>query len=205
MQSVDLSLRSHLIRAAILACGLSVAWALLVGIAAILAGRAAHSLALVGFGLDSAVDGTASAVLVWRFRVERREPERAHRVERTANRVVAVILLVVATYVAVEACRSLATRSEPTSTVIGISLAAASLIVLPGLAAVKLRLASQLQSRALRGDGMLSAAGAFLALVALLGLVLNNVLGWWWADSVAAMLVAAMLAVEGWRGVSRST
>jgi len=204
MQSVDQSLRSHLIRAAIRACALSVAWAFVVGIAAILIGTAARSLALVGFGLDSAVDGTASAVLIWRFRIEGREPERAHRVERTANRVVAVILLVVATYVAAEACRSLATRSAPTSTVIGISLAAAALIVLPGLAAVKLRLASRLQSRALRADGMLSLAGAFLALVSLFGLVLNDVLGWWWADSVAAILVAAVLAVEGWRGVSRS-
>src|SRR6266571_4269760 len=194
--------RLRLARFAVLACSASVLWALAVGIAVITAGAAAQSLALVAFGLDTLVDGFASAVLVWRFRLEGRSSERADRVENVALRIVGWALLVSAIYVAVQAISELATGSRPTRTTVGLALAGASVLVLPLLAFVKLRLARGLDSAALRGDSVLSAAGGALAGTALLGVALVDAFGFGWADPTAAMLIAAALAREGWRVVS---
>jgi divalent metal cation (Fe/Co/Zn/Cd) transporter len=117
-------------------------WALLVGISAVVSGAAAHSLSLVGFGLEAMIDGTASAVLAWHFRVEPRDSDRAHRVEHVAHRLIGITLAIVAAYTAAQATRSLVTQSEPSDTTSGAVLAAASLVVLPVLAVMKLRLAA---------------------------------------------------------------
>ncbi|MCU1455881.1 MAG: cation transporter [Acidimicrobiales bacterium] len=188
--------RPELIRAAIRVSLLSVAWALVVGVAAVASGLAAHALALVGFGLDAVVDGSASAVLVWRFRVEHREPERAERVEHLAHRAVAMTLIAIAGYLVIGAITSLVTRSVPRSTAIGTGLAVASVLVLPVLAAWKVRLAGQLESGALRTDGVLSAAGALLGSFALLATALHHLFGWWWSDAAAALLIAVALVRE---------
>ena len=193
--------RLGLTRSAMWACGATVVWALGVGIAAIGVGTADRSLALVGFGLNSLVDGSASAVLVWRFSLEGRSADRANRVEHVALRLVGAALLSAATYVAVQAVRDLTTPSGPTPTTLAILLAGVSVLVLPLLAFIKLRLARKLGSTALRGDGVLSAAGASLASAALLGLVLSNAFGWWWADSIAALIIGTVLAREGWRAL----
>ena len=189
--------RASLVRLAIMVCSLSVVWAVLAGVAAGAVGVAVGSLALVGFGLDSVIDGTASAVLVWRFRQEGLDPARVVRVERRAARLVGLALLLAAAYVTAAAISSLIAGSGPDPTTAGTVLAGASLIVLPFLAFGKIRLAQPLQSPALHGDGVLSAAGALLAAATLAGLVLNAALRWWWADAAAALVIAAVLLREG--------
>jgi divalent metal cation (Fe/Co/Zn/Cd) transporter len=204
-EATDASLRRRLTEAAVRVSKISVAWALIVGVAAVVSGAAAGSMALVGFGLDSVIDGSASVVLVWRFRAEHDNPDSSARVERVAGRLVAVALLVVAAYIGVEAVRSLATRTGPSTTPVGVTIAAASLLVLPVLAVRKRRLATQLRSPALGRDGVLSAAGAVLAFIALLAQVLNNAFGWWWSDAFGAGLITVFLGWEGLRGLLQST
>ena len=108
-------------------------------------------------------------------------------------------MLVIAVYVGVQSIRALVDGSHPKSSAFGLILATASLVVLPWLARLKLRVASRLASKALRGDGILTAASAALAAVALAALILNSAFGWWWADPSAALLIAAALAVEATR------
>jgi divalent metal cation (Fe/Co/Zn/Cd) transporter len=185
-------------------CVASVAWAAIVGLTAVVAGLAAGAIALVGFGADSITDGLASAVLVWRFGNERTGHRDVARIERQAARAVGAILLAIGLYVSVSAIVALASHSTPDQSTVGLALTAASVVVLPVLAQAKLRLAGALQSSALRGDGVLSLAGAALAGVTLASLALNSGLGWWWSDAVAGLLIAAFLLREGWRIVSRS-
>jgi divalent metal cation (Fe/Co/Zn/Cd) transporter len=190
--------RADDVTAAIRWCGLSVAWAVLVGAASVVAGALAASIALVGFGADSILDGTASAVLVWRFRAEIEHRPRVAAVERRAAQAIGVVLLAIATYLVIDAANSLAGHKGPDRSMIGLVLTSASMFVLPVLALAKLRLAGSLSSSALRGDGVLSAAGAALAAATLIALVLNSAVGWWWTDSVAALFIAAVLVREGW-------
>jgi divalent metal cation (Fe/Co/Zn/Cd) transporter len=189
--------RRELVRAAIRWCGVSVVWALLAGGLSLAVGVGSGSVALAGFGCDSIIDGTASAVLVWRFHQEDLDASRARQVERRAARVVAVTLLLVAAYLVAGAGVALVTGTGPSKTTLGAALSAASLVVLPVLAYKKLRLSRDLDSRALHSDGVLSAAGGLLAGTTLLGLFLSTGLGWWWSDSVAALTIAAVLVREG--------
>jgi divalent metal cation (Fe/Co/Zn/Cd) transporter len=176
---------------------LSVAWAVLVGAASVVAGLAAQSTALVGFGLGSLLDGMASVVLVIRFRHERLGERSPDELERRAGQAVGAALMVIAIYLTTRAVMALADESGPHSSPLGVVLTSASLLVLPVLAMAKLRLAGTLASRALRADGVLSAAGALLAAATLAGLALSSALDWWWADSVAALVIAAVLLREG--------
>jgi divalent metal cation (Fe/Co/Zn/Cd) transporter len=182
-------------------CGASVVWAAIVGATAVIAGLAAGAIALVGFGADSITDGLASAVLVWRFGRERARPVNIELIERRAAIAVGAILIAIGVYVSVSAVAALVNHSTPDGTTVGIALTAASILVLPVLARAKLRLAGALESSALRGDGILSLAGALLAAVTLASLALNAGLGWWWSDAAAALLIAAFLLREGWRMV----
>jgi divalent metal cation (Fe/Co/Zn/Cd) transporter len=191
--------RSSQLSRAVWWCELSVAWAAVAGAAALIAGLVAGSVALVGFGADSIVDGSASAVLVWRFIAERSGASHADVVERRAARLVGGILVLIGVYLAVAAILALANHSHPQRTVVGVTLTAASVLVLPVLARAKLRLAEQLGSSALHGDGVLSLAGAVLAAATLLSLLVDSAFSWWWADAVAALLIAGILVGEGWR------
>jgi divalent metal cation (Fe/Co/Zn/Cd) transporter len=183
-------------------CALSVAWAAAVGVASVVAGVAASSIALVGFGASSMLDGTASAVLVWRFRHERLGAADAGTVEWRAAVAVGVAMIGVALYVGGRAISALSDHAAPETSLLGIILSSASVLVLPVLARAKLRLAAALQSAALRGDGILSLAGSTLAAATLASLVLDAALGWWWADAVAALAISAMLTIEGARTVA---
>jgi divalent metal cation (Fe/Co/Zn/Cd) transporter len=185
---------TELVTAAIGVSAASLVWSSAIGIVSIAAGVSAHSVALVGFGLESLIDGTASAVLVWRFRVERSDAVRAERVEHVAERSVAITLLAVAVFLTAESVRALVTGSRPEATPLGVVLTVASVLVLPGLAVMKLRLARRLPSPALRGDGILTAAGTALAATVLLALGLDRAVGWWWCDSVSALVISLALA-----------
>jgi divalent metal cation (Fe/Co/Zn/Cd) transporter len=191
--------RADLLVAALRLSFFTIAWNGAVGAAAVGASVLDESLALASFGLSALLDMSASAVLVWRFRKEQRDPLAAERLERRAQSWIVLAMLAVALYVGVQAVRALVVGSHPETSALGVILAAVSLVVLPWLGWRKLGVASQLASRALRGDGILTAAAAVLAVATLTALLLNSTFAWWWADPVAALLIATALAVEGTR------
>ena len=179
-------------------CTATVAWNVSVGGAAIGTAIATGSLSLIGFGVNAVVDSSVSALLVWRFRAEEKGHEaRAVRAERIALRLAGVAFSVIALYVLVRALLSLAGGHRATSSLFGVAEAAASLVVLPYLAISKYRLSTQLGSRALRADSLLTVSGIALAALALVGLLAQRAFGWWWADPVAALAIAGFLAHQG--------
>jgi divalent metal cation (Fe/Co/Zn/Cd) transporter len=170
------------------------------GAIAVTAGVLAGSVALVGFGLDSAIEGFASAIIVWRFTGHRVFSEAA---ERRAQRLVAIQFLVLAPYVGVESLRAIVSGERPDASVVGIALAAASLAVMPYLGIAKARLADRLGSAATRGEGRQNLLCAYLAGALLLGLVGNMAFGAWWLDPAVGLLIAGVAVREGieaWRG-----
>jgi divalent metal cation (Fe/Co/Zn/Cd) transporter len=170
---------------------------------AIWAGTEAGSIALLGFGLDSLIEIAASAVLVWRLVVERRshDEERAERAERRADRFVGLTFLLLAIYLTVESVLTLTSRSRPETTLVGIVLAAASLVVMPVIATLKLRVARRLGSDALAAEAKETLACAGLSFTLLVGLAFNAAFHWWWADPVAALVMVPWLVREGLEGV----
>jgi divalent metal cation (Fe/Co/Zn/Cd) transporter len=142
-------------------------------------------------------------VLVWRFTHEQRSPVAAERVERRAQALIGVAMLMIAAYVGVQAVRALAHGSHPGTSAFAVGLAAVSLLVLPLLGARKLEVASHLGSPALRGDAVLTLAAVALAAITLCALIANAALGWWWVDALAALVIAAALAFEGTRVLVR--
>jgi divalent metal cation (Fe/Co/Zn/Cd) transporter len=183
----------------------TVAWNLVEGVVALGAAWVAGSRALTGFGLDSAVESISASVLLWRLGAERRDPERAERVEHIATRAIGASFLLLAAFVAYEAVRSLALQEEPDASPVGIALTALSLLVMPVLARRKRRVADALGSRAARADSAQTSACAWLSAVVLTGLVLNALLGWWWADPVAALGVVMLLVNEGREALTADT
>ncbi len=194
-----LSNRASLLAAAVRLSFFTIAWNGAVGIAALVVSLVYSSLALAGFALTALLDSSASVVLVWRFRMEQREAAGAERLERRAQACVGAAMLAIAVYVGVQAVRGLVDRSHPHASALGVALAAISLVVLPWLGRLKLRLSSPLESRALRGDGILTVASAALAAITLVALIVNSAFGWWWADPGAALVIACALAIEAAR------
>ena len=136
-------------------------------------------------------------MLVWRFRHERLGTADVEKLERRAALAVGVLMIGVAFYLAGRAVSALSGHAAPGTSSIGIALTSASVFILPVLARAKLRLAAPLGSAALRGDGVLSLAGSILAVATLASLVLNEALGWWWADAIAGLCISALLLTEG--------
>src|SRR3954447_18587621 len=179
---------------------LSLAWMTVEGAVGIAAGIAAGSIALVGFGLDSAIEGFASLIVIWRFSGSRTLSESS---ERRAQRLVAVSFLLLAPYVAFEATRDLVTSSHPDTSWVGIALAIVSLIAMPLLGRAKQRLGMRLDSAATAGEGTQNMLCAYLAGALLIGLVGNAAFGAWWLDPVAALAIAGVALNEGreiWQG-----
>ena len=192
-----MSARENLLRRALALSVLSIVINGVAGGAAVVVALTSGSLSLLGFGFDAAIDSAASVALVWRFSIETREPHRAERVEKVAERIVGIVLLVLAVYLAASAVRALTSAAHPTPTIVGTMLLLFSVAVLPPLAIAKYRLASTMSSRALRADSLLTGIAAFLALVGLVSLGLAEAFGATWADAVGALVVAAFLAREG--------
>ena len=179
---------------------LSVAWMTVEGAVAIAAGIVASSIALVGFGLDSAIEGFASVVIVWRFTGHRMFSASA---ERRAQKLVAMQFFLLAPYVAVESLRAVVGGERPDESWVGIGLAISSLILMPMLGIAKQRLADRLGSAATKGEGRQNMLCAYLAGALLLGLLGNVLVGAWWLDPAVGLLIAAVAAKEGreaWRG-----
>lgn len=166
------------------------------GLVAIGAGLAAGSVALVGFGVDSAIELAASAAAIWRLRADL-DPGRRERSERLTLRVVGASFLALALYVTVDAAKALIVREPPRESPVGIALAAASLVAMPLLARAKRRVAAALGSAALAAESQQTLICTYLSAILLCGLGLNAAAGWWWADPLAALGMAPLIAHEG--------
>ena len=197
--------RPSLLRRALALSVLSIVLNGVLGGIAVVVGLATDSVSLLGFGLDAAIDSIASIVLVWRFRTEVREPHRAERIERIAERAVGAVLLGVAAYLAASALSALANGTHPEASPIRTVLLLIAVIALPPLAIAKHRTARDLGSGALRADSILTAIAALLALIGLVSLVLDEVARVAWADAVGALVIAVIVAREGWAAVQASS
>ena len=178
----------------------SLAWMTAEGAIAITAGILAGSVALVGFGIDSAIEGFASLVIVWRFTGARLLSPTA---EDRAQKLVAVQFFLLAPYVAFESIAALVTGERPDVSYLGIALAASSIVVMPFLGLVKQRIGKEIGSTATRGEGTQNLLCASLAGALFVGLVGNALLGAWWLDPTVGLLVASVALKEGretWRG-----
>jgi divalent metal cation (Fe/Co/Zn/Cd) transporter len=173
-------------------------------IAALVAGFLAGSIALVGFGFDSAIEVTSSLAALWRLRRDADEAAR-ERAERRTLRIIGACFALLAAYVVYDAARSLILRKAPEHSVPGIAIAALSLIVMPILVRAKRRVATRLRSGALEAEARQTRVCAYLSAILLAGLCLNAVLGWWWADPVAGLAMAPLIAWEGWEALSGRT
>jgi len=168
-------------------------WNLLEALVAISAGVFAASIALIGFGIDSLIESLSGGILLWRLQ----EIEKHATRERLAERLVGVSFFLLALYVAFEAGKSLLNRERPEASVVGIVLAAVSLIMMPLLARAKRCVARRIDSRALIADSRQTDICAYLSAILLGGLGLNALFGWWWADPIAALSMLPMIFREG--------
>jgi divalent metal cation (Fe/Co/Zn/Cd) transporter len=177
----------------------TIAWNSAECVVALAAGFMAGSIALVGFGFDSAIEVTSGLAALWRLRRDADERDRA-RAEQRTMRIIGCCFLLLATYVCYEAVHALVARQSPDRSTVGIVLAALSLAVMPTLAH-----ASKLTSGALETEARQTEICAWLSAVLLAGLGLNAWLGWWWADPVAALGMTPFIAWEGWQAVRGRT
>ncbi|MBV9278882.1 MAG: cation transporter [Chloroflexi bacterium] len=184
----------------------TVVWMVLEAAIGIEAGIAAGSVLLTAFGIDSVIELISGSILLWRLSIQARggDPERAERAERRSALVVAGALCLLCLYVLGSALHGLLSHAHPERSPVGIGLAAAALIVMPWLAAAKRRIASRIDSGALRGDAASSITCAYMAGTVLAGLVLNAALGWWWAEDVAALAFLVWLAGETWEALEEA-
>ncbi len=189
--------REPLVARALRLEGLTIAWTVAEAAVAVAAGVLARSIALTGFGLDSAIELVAAGMLFARLRAEARGRELGEALERRALFVVGGTFVALALYVVAEAGWTLWNHRAPESSPAGLAVTALALIVMPLLARAKLRVGRQLGSSALVADAKESFACAWLAGAALLGLALNAVAGLWWADPVAGLAMVPLLIREG--------
>jgi divalent metal cation (Fe/Co/Zn/Cd) transporter len=176
------------------------AWHLVEFAIALAAGIAAGSVALVGFGIDSLIEVAAGLTIVWRFTGTRLASATS---ERSAQQVIALSYFVLAGYVAVESVRDLVGGHEPGVSWVGIGLAAVTAPTMPLLARAKRKVGHALGSAATVGEGGQNMICAYLSIALLVGLLANALVGWWWADPAAALVIGAVAAregVESWRG-----
>jgi divalent metal cation (Fe/Co/Zn/Cd) transporter len=170
------------------------------GAIAIFAGISAGSVALVGFGLDSAIEGLASVIIIWRFWGARALSEAA---ERRAQKLVAVSFFVLAPYVAIESVRALVTGHEANTSWLGIGLTVVSALLMPALGIAKRRVGAELGSAATAAEGTQNMLCAYLSIAVLAGLLANTLFGAWWLDPIAGLFIAYVAVHEGresWEG-----
>ena len=182
----------------------TIVWNSLEAIVAITAGAVAGSISLVGFGIDSLIEVTSGATLLWRMASDANE-RRRERVEKISLRIVGVCYLALAAYVSYDAVSTLLRREVPEHSLAGILLAAVSLVVMPLLARAKRRVSSRLGSAAMNADAMQTQFCTYLSAILLAGLLLNALAGWWWADPVAALVMVPLMLREGVEGIQGKT
>lgn len=178
---------------------LTLAWNGFEAAVALSSGVIAGSVALVGFGLGSVIEMASAAILLWRLRSD--SAASRERDEQIAHRLAGICLLALAAYIAIESIRALWFRSVPERSLPGIAIAIAAVIVMPLLGRAKRRVAQELHSGALHSDSRQADFCAYLSAILLVGLALHWLLGWWWADAVAALIMVPIIAREGVRGL----
>ena len=166
------------------------------GLIAIGAGLIAGSIALVGFGFDSLIEVTSGSILLWRLQADVDEARR-ERIEAISLRLVGVCFVVLAIYVTYDSVKSLIRREVPEESVVGIILASVSLVIMPLLVRAKRKVARSINSGALMADSKQTELCTYLSAILLGGLLLNALLGWWWADPVAALVMVPIIVKEG--------
>ena len=192
--------RERLVRYAKLLAWSSLAWMTAEGVIAVVAGIMAGSIALIGFGIDSAIEGMASVVIIWRFWGGRALSETA---ERRAQKLVAVQFFILAPYVAVESVRALVTGHEAETSWLGVGLTIVSAALMPVFAIAKRRVGVRLGSAATTAEGTQNMLCAYLSVAVLAGLLGNALVGLWWLDPLAGLYIAYVAIREGheaWRG-----
>lgn len=181
-------------------------WNFFEGIVAVTAAWISSSVALMGFGIDSFIETSSAALLAWHLRKQMLVESLAgaaflaqyEAAERRVARWAGLLLIVLAIYIAIDATnRLLGHGRHPEESLVGIVLTAISLVVMPLLARLKLKVAADLQSSALRADAFETIACAWLSLTTLAGLLANAIFGWWWADAVAGLVLIPLLIKEG--------
>ena len=178
----------------------TLAYNTLEAVIALVSGLLAGSVVLVGFGVDSVIEVSASVAAQWRLRADVDRTQR-ERVERLTARAIGISFIALALYVAVDSGKSLWLGERPDRSITGIAILTASVIVMPILARAKRRVAHGLESRALAADATQTSLCAWLSAIALVGVALNAALGWWWADPIAALAMVPIIAKEGFEGV----
>ncbi|WP_102510370.1 cation transporter [Sanguibacter massiliensis] len=177
---------------------ITITWNVIEACVALLAGSAASSAALIGFGLDSIVEVLSAAAVAWQFSA----PDPQSR-EKVTLRVIAVSFFALAAYVTVDALLSLTGMRDPEHSPVGIAVAALSLVVMPFLSWFERRTGRELGSASAIADSKQTLICTYLSAALLVGLLLNALLGWAWADSVAALVIAVLAVREGleaWKG-----
>jgi len=190
----------RLARRAKLLATLTLVWLGVEGTVGVIAGILAGSIALVAFGLDSAIEGLASVIVIWRFTGARTISETA---ERRAQKWVAVSFFLLAPYVAAEAIETLIERAAAETSWLGIGLTTGTLVLCPWLGRAKQRIGEKIGSRATYGEGTQNVLCAILAGAVLVGLAANTAFGMWWLDPAIALLISGICVREGqkaWRG-----
>ena len=182
----------------------TIAWNTLEGLVAIAAGAIAGSVSLVGFGVDSFIEVTSGAALLWRMSADANE-HRRERIERITLRIVGASFLALAVYVGYEAASDLLRKKAPEHSLPGIILACVSLVVMPLLSRAKRGVASNLKSAAMRADAKQTQFCTYLSAILLGGLVLNAAFNLWWADPIAGLLMVPIIAQEGVEGLRGDT
>ncbi|MDR3577881.1 MAG: cation transporter [Anaerolineaceae bacterium] len=179
---------------------ISLIWMVIEMALSISAGIAAGSILLTAFGIDSLIELVSGGILLWRLRVESRQGdvESVERAEKRAGWLVAITLALLCVYVLVTAVYGLVTQSRPESSILGIGVSAAAVLFMPYLAINKRRIARRIHSDALNGDAANSITCAYMAGTVLIGLALNALFGWWWAENAAALLFLVWLVRETW-------
>jgi divalent metal cation (Fe/Co/Zn/Cd) transporter len=192
--------RAHWVRRARLLAWAGLGWHLLEAAVALGAGIAASSIALTGFGVDSLIEAVAGIVVLWLMAGSRSASPAA---ERRAQQLIAASFILLAAYIAFVATRDLLGGHHPESSWVGVGLALVTLVTMPPLAVAKRRVGERLGSSATTSESRQTMLCAYLSAALLVGLLANAAVGWWWADPVAALAIAAVAAREGreaWRG-----
>jgi divalent metal cation (Fe/Co/Zn/Cd) transporter len=200
MTEATITARPALVRRGLCLNYLTLAYNTAEAIVSLAAGLVAGSVALVGFGVDSGIEVAASVAAQWRLRADL-DLARRERVERVTCQVIGVSFLVLAAYVTVDGMTTLWRREAPEASRVGLVILVLSVLVMPVLARAKRRIARALQSRALEADASQTSLCAYLSVIALAGVGLNAVFGWWWADPVAALAMVPIIAMEGVEGL----
>ncbi len=190
--------RSQLHRRVKMIVAFTITWNVIEAIVAIAAGAAASSAALIGFGLDSVIEVASAVAIAWQF--TRKDPERW---EKPTVRAIGIAFFALATYITIDAVLTVTGIERVEHSPVGIGIAVASLIVMPALAWFEFRTGRELASKSVQADAKQLVLCIYLSGTVLIGLLLNSLFGWMWADSVAALVVAALAVREGieaWRG-----